>query len=593
MTWIDYGIIGVFLAGLAGAGLTISKLIKHSDDIFVAGRELTPFILGATITATNLSMFHFISMGGIAFQKGVSIIWQNWTGCMALVLSGIFVIPVMRRLRVRSIPEFLEMRYNRSLRILIGAFWGLRLCIFLGIFLYIAATASSQITGWDNYFGWLIIFSVIAIMYSAIGGAWAVAIMDSMQFAFILVGGLITLPIAIHLAGGTPSLIHWLGTHGKMVHTQLVPTGMGEFNWLFILAILLISTKWATVDQVILQRAFGAKNPRVGAQGMVLSGLITVPLAFLWILPGLALARIQPPGITNPDHAIPWLLSTQLPLVAKGLLGFVLCGLVAAQVSTITADINSVATLFTNDVFRALKRKPPSQRQLIYVARFSSVICGALMIFFAWLLSFTNSGAVRANLAVVGIVDLPLFIITVVFGLMWKRTTWQGAMVGFFGGGAVGILSYLVIVPKYFEGNLYPFLHAIWPSLAAWASGWHASLKVYEPSMLSIAPFVSSGTAIILTLLVSLLTRPGKDDQSHKIWAHFHATDGGEDGQDTFHLIPTSVAGKLGIALVAAGLLSFLVGIISAAHAFPPATTLAVGGMIVLFAGGLMRVYVD
>lgn len=316
MTGVDYAIVGTFLLGMALVGLRISKLIKSPDDIFVAGRELTPFVLGATITATNLSMFHFIGMAGISYQKGISIIWQNWTGCMALVLSGVFVIPVMRRLAVRSVPEFLEMRYNRSLRILIGAFWGLRLCIFLGIFLYIAATAATVITGWDNYIAWLMIFSVIAIMYSAVGGAWAVAIMDSMQFAFIIAGGLVTFPIAIHLAGGMPDLIHWLQTHGKEVHLQLVPR-TGEFNWLFILAILIISLKWATVDQVILQRAFGARNPRIGAQGMVLSGLITTPLAFLWILPGLALARIHP-GVTNPDHAIPWLLSTQLPMIGRG-----------------------------------------------------------------------------------------------------------------------------------------------------------------------------------------------------------------------------------------------------------------------------------
>jgi len=590
MTGVDYAIVGAFLLGMALVGLRISKLIKSPDDIFVAGRELTPFVLGATITATNLSMFHFIGMAGISYQKGISIIWQNWTGCMALVLSGVFVIPVMRRLAVRSVPEFLEMRYNRSLRILIGAFWGLRLCIFLGIFLYIAATAATVITGWDNYIAWLMIFSVIAIMYSAVGGAWAVAIMDSMQFAFIIAGGLVTFPIAIHLAGGMPDLIHWLQTHGKEVHLQLVPR-TGEFNWLFILAILIISMKWATVDQVILQRAFGARNPRIGAQGMALSGVITAPLAFLWILPGLALARIHP-GVTNPDHAIPWLLSTQLPMIGRGLLGFVLCGLVAAQVSTITADVNSVATLFTSDVYRKLKRKEPSQRQLLTVARFSSLVCGALMLAVAYALKFTDSGAVRANLTVVGIVDLPLFVIAIIYGLLWKRTTWQGAMAGFFVGGALGILSYLVIVPKYFEGNLYPLLHAAWPWLASCTAGWHAHLKVYESSMLSIAPFVSSGTAIVVTPLVSLLTRQAKSSDTARIWASFKASTSADD-QDDFPLVPRTLAGKIGLVLIAGGFLCFLGGIISAIWGFPSATVMAVGGMIVLFAGGLLRVYTD
>src|SRR3954468_22409905 len=162
---------------MAAGGFWISRLIKDSDDFFVAGRELTPFILAATITATNLSMFHFIGMGGTAYKDGVSIIWQNWTGCMALVLSGIFVLPLMRRLKIRSIPEFLELRYRRGLRTLAGLFWGLRLSIYLGLLLYIASTAAMVVTGWNSYVAWLAIFSVVSILYSTVGGAWAVAIM--------------------------------------------------------------------------------------------------------------------------------------------------------------------------------------------------------------------------------------------------------------------------------------------------------------------------------------------------------------------------------------------------------------------------------
>ena len=125
MTGLDYAIVAAFpRRPWPSPGWASRRLIKDSDDFFVAGRELTPFILAATITATNLSMFHFIGHGRDAYQKGISIIWQNWTGDMALVLSGIFVVPIMRRLRVRSMPEFLEMRYSRSLRVLIGGVLG-------------------------------------------------------------------------------------------------------------------------------------------------------------------------------------------------------------------------------------------------------------------------------------------------------------------------------------------------------------------------------------------------------------------------------------------------------------------------------------
>ena len=96
-------------------------MVKTSDDFFVAGRDLTPFVLCATITAANVSMLHFFGLGGTAYESGVSIGWQDWRENMAHVPSGPFAVPLMRRLRVRSIPEFLELRYSPVLRILLGA----------------------------------------------------------------------------------------------------------------------------------------------------------------------------------------------------------------------------------------------------------------------------------------------------------------------------------------------------------------------------------------------------------------------------------------------------------------------------------------
>ncbi len=442
MTPLDYIIVVGFLLAMAVAGLWISKLIKTSDDFFVAGRELTPFILAATITASNLSMFHIIGMGGTAYKSGVSIIWQNWTGDIALVLSGLFVLPLMRRLRIRSVPEFLEMRYSRGLRTLVGGFWALRLCIYLGLLLYIAATTAIAITGTNEntYFIWLLVFSTVAILYSAIGGAWAVAIMDSVQFLVMLTGMLIVFPIAMHLVGGLPTMLHNFHNSPQADHLSLIPQA-GDFNWLFISSMMLLGFKWSTIDQSILQRAFGAKSPRVGAKGMVIAGIITTPMAFLYILPGLAVAKLhtQPFGAdNNPDLAIPWLLSTQLPMICKGLLGFVLCGLVAAQVSVVTGDINSVATLFTSDVYRTLKAVEPTQKQLLRVVRTCSLCCGVLMIVFASVIHSPrfHAGAVNINLFIVGLFDMPLFVIAVIYGLGWRRANWQRARLAGFPGAA-------------------------------------------------------------------------------------------------------------------------------------------------------------
>jgi SSS family solute:Na+ symporter len=563
MTFLDYSIVTGFLLVMATIGFTISRLIKTSDDFFVAGRELTPFVLCATITATNLSMFQFIGIGGTAYQSGISIIWQNWTGDMALVMAGILVVPLMRRLRVRSIPEFLEMRYTKGLRTLVGAFWGLRLCVYLGILLYIAATAAIIITGCadtlSNYIRWLAAFSVVSIIYSTVGGAWAVAIMDSVQFCVMLAGALIVLPIAMHASGGIPAMVHYLRAHQQSHHLELVPP-RGEFNWLFIGAIMLLGFKWATVDQSILQRAFGARSPRISAKGMVLSGIITTPLAFFWILPGLAAYRVHLPlhSALTPDESVPWLLATQIPMVAKGLLGVVLCGLIAAQVSAITADVNSVATLLTSDVYRSLKKHAPSQRQLLIVVRISSLICGALMLLCACFLRRWGKTAVQANLAMVGILDMPLFIVTIVYGLMWKRANWQGAVAGFLAGGFCGIFTY-----HFFAAD--------------------------SKEVRNLVPFISSGAALIVTPVVSMLTSRNKHQ---RLWDTL-AMKKDEEEEEAFHVIPRTKVGKAALAIVLGGFVIFSLGIVSAHWYFGGAPWLALGGMLSVFLGGGIRVMTD
>jgi SSS family solute:Na+ symporter len=584
MTPLDYAIIIVFVSAIALAGAMISRIIRSADDLFVAGRELTPFVLAATITATNLSMFHFVGMGGTASQDGVSIIWQNWTGGIALTLSGLFVLPLMRRLRIRSVPEYLELRYARGLRTLVGAFWGVRLCVYLGILLYIAASAAVVITGWNNYGAWLFVFSAVAILYSVVGGAWAVAIMDSVQFLVMLGGALIFFPIAMRAAGGLPGMIAYFRSSARMIHfVQLVPAH-GTYNWLFVLAILLLSIKWACIDQAILQRAFGARTPRVGAKGMVLSAVITTPMAFLWILPGLAAAKLHPGAFATPDHAIPWLLSTQLPAVAKGLLGIVLCGLVAAQISVITADVNSVATLLTSDVYRTLRRREPSQRDLLRVVRIASLACGAMMLVVASLLKHTDAGAVKANLTMVGILDMPLFIVTVIYGMAWTRTNWQGAVAGFVAGGLAGVGCYLLIDPDLFRSYLLRLTDHT-GGAGAWVRSVHERLSHLTPYLRSIAPIVSSGTALVAAPIVSFLFAPPTPSKT------MHRTQS-DDAEDDFHLVPRSLPGRAAVVTVIASLIVFVCSVVAASWSWPPASAIAVTAMIAIVLCGLVRVYV-
>ncbi len=544
MALVDIIIVVIFMILTFIVGSFFYKWVGDPDDFYVAGRKLTPFILAAVITATNVNLYSFVGQAGIAYKHGISILWQTWTGNMALVFSGLFIIPIMRRLRVRTIPEFLELRYNKTVRTLVGILWVFRLAFWLGVVLYTAVIAAQAITGISSYIFWLFVFAIVAIIYTMLGGMWSVAFTDVMQFAFMLGGALIVLPLAMSAVGWMP------GLREKLPEMSLVLVReSGTYNWKFILAIFLLGIEWASLDQGLLQRAFAAENTRTVAKGLVLAGIITTPFALLWNLPGLA-ASVLYPGLQNADQAIPLLLSNLLPPV---ILGLVLCGLISSQLSTISGNLNGVATLFTNDIYESLIKRKPSKKEILFIARLMTLIIGILMIMFA--LWVPQKGAVEAYLTIIGVMDMPLFVVGIFYGLLWKRSTASGAIIGYLAGAVAGIIGQFVMN--------YDF---------------------------NVTTFISAGAALVVTPLVSLLTRPESGDKIKIVWQAKQISQEEKDSGDIYHIVPQTRIGKLSLLIYLSGVILFIGGVISGSGGWPYASLIAVIGMIIYFAGGYLRV---
>jgi SSS family solute:Na+ symporter len=542
---VDIIIVLVFLVITFLVGSFFYKWVGNPDDFYVAGRKLTPFILAAVITATNVNLYSFVGQAGIAYKHGISILWQTWTGNMALVFSGLFIIPIMRRLRIRTVPEFLEMRYNKAVRTLVGFLWVFRLAFWLGVVLYTAVVAAQAITGIESYTFWIFVFAVIAIIYTMLGGMWSVAFTDVMQFVFMLGGALIVLPLSMAAVGWMPGLIEKLPDL-----SMTLVRNTGTYDWKFILAIFLLGIEWASVDQGLLQRAFGADSTRTVAKGLVLAGIITTPFALLWNLPGLA-ASVLYPGLENADQAIPMLLSGLLPPV---ILGLVVCGLISSQLSTISGNLNGVATLFTNDIYESLKKRKATDKEVLRIARFMTFMVGIFMIIFAYFIPVMG-GAVEAYLTIIGIMDMPLFIVGILYGLLWKRATSTAAIVGYIAGAIAGIIGKFVYL---FDFNLTTFL--------------------------------SAGVALITVPVISMLTRRGNAEKIDMVWAAKKGSKEEENAGDVYNIFPRTKRGKLSFVVYLSGVLIFIAGVVSGSTGWPMASAIAVIGMIIYFLGGYLRV---
>src|ERR1041385_1245853 len=194
MNLIDYATVAAFLAAIFWLGARFYKWIGAPDDFYLAGRQLTPFILAASMTTANISLFSLIGVSGTAYDSGISIIWMTWTGNMALVFSGLFVIPFLRRLRIRTIPEFLEMRYGPGVRSFVGILWIFRLTFWISVVLYAGVVAAEQLTGIHSFVFWILVLSVIVIVYTTAGGMWSIVLTNNLGFFLVMVSVLTILP---------------------------------------------------------------------------------------------------------------------------------------------------------------------------------------------------------------------------------------------------------------------------------------------------------------------------------------------------------------------------------------------------------------
>ena len=548
MNIIDSIIVFVFLFGIFWLGSYLYRWIGSPDDFYVAGRKITPFILAATLTATNISLYSFVGVSGTAYQHGLSIIWQTWTGNMALVFAGLFVIPILRRLRIRTIPEFLELRYNRTTRLLVSVLWVFRLSFWLGVVLYAGVSAAQTITGIESFTFWVVLFSVIIIVYTMLGGMWSIVLTDTIQFLLMMAGVLILFPLAMKMVGWLPGLIEKLPSD----HLELVRQ-TGKYNWKFVIAIWLLGIQWACLDQGLLQRTFSAKSTKVVAKGLVLSGIITTPFAFLWIVPGLA-ARVLHPALAKPEFAVPTLIVQLLPTV---ILGFVICGLLASQMSTIDSNLGATATLFTHDIYTRYFKRKATTKEILKVVRIATVGAGLIMIAVAYLVPYLG-GTVDAYLTIISIMDMPLFVIAVIYGLLWKRTTWQGAVAGYLAGAVVGAL-----------------------------------LKFGFQFEVSMVTFASGGVALLICPLVSFFTKPAEERKIKQVFDAKKVSDEEIQQGELYHILPSSAGGKLSLYVFAAGLIIFFVGVFMGSRGLSTASLTAVCGMLIYFLGGYLRTRFD
>nr|WP_279169033.1 sodium/sugar symporter [Providencia huaxiensis] len=484
LSTLDYVIFITYAIVIIGIGLWVSRTkngqTKTTEDYFLASKSLPWWAIGASIIAANISAEQFIGMSGSGFSIGLAISAYEWIAAIGLVVVAKFILPIFLKEGIYTIPEFVEKRYNKSLKTILAIFWiGLFVFVNLTSVLYLGALALETILNVPMMYA-IAGLSIFAVVYSVYGGLSAVAWTDVVQVFVLILGGFLTAFLAIDYIGGEQGFFSGLGqlTQAAPEHFEMILSkDHPQFENLPGIAVLLGGLWVANLyyfgfNQYIIQRALAAKSTNEAQKGLVFAGFIKFLLPIIVVIPGIAAyvivndpallaglgeyATFNLPSFEQADKAYPW-LAQFLPAGVKGL---VFAALTAAIVSSLASMLNSIATIFTMDIYKEYIAPKASQKVLVNVGRFSAIISLIIASFIAPLLK--NLGqAFQYIQEYTGLVS-PGILAVFLLGIYWKKATSKGAIWGVVL--SIPFALFLKLMPfgmPFLDQMLYTFLFTI------------------------------------------------------------------------------------------------------------------------------------
>ena len=391
--WLNWAVLIAYLLMMIVLGYYFMKREKGAEDFFKGGGRIPWWAAGISIYATMLSAITYMAYPAKAFAT-------NWTYYPMLVTILIvsfpvirYYLPFFRRLNVTSAYEYLEHRFNAPLRLMASALFIIFMVARMALVLYLPSLALTAVTGIDIYIC-IVLMALITIVYCTMGGVEAVVWGDVVQ-GIILVGGafLAIAYLVFSTEGGASGFLHIASDNGKFQLFDWSFDYRSATFWVVIIGGMANNLISYTSDQTVIQRYLTTKDEKAAKNSILLNGVMSVfvSVAFFAIGAGLYTFFKTHPAemdytMAKNDIVFPFFMMSQLP---SGVAGLLIAAIFAATMSTISSNINSVATAFTVDFYQRFK-KNATDRNLLLTARYSSLISGVFGMLIALLMATWN-----------------------------------------------------------------------------------------------------------------------------------------------------------------------------------------------------------
>ncbi|MFT4605409.1 MAG: SSS family solute:Na+ symporter [Rhodothermales bacterium] len=352
MTEIYVG-IGLYLAAMLVIGFIASKKVSTSGDFLVAGRSLPLWLTVGTLSATWFGGGLVLGAAGTAFSEGFyGVIADPFGAALCLLVSGLFFARMLRRMGVMTVVDVFDSRYDKKTgflaalgTILVYVGWTGALLVSFGFVLH---TLTGIPTEWAIGIG-----SVITLIYTMVGGMWAVAWTDFVQIILVIAGLLFAFPILINEAGGVSAILERLPEDSF----KMAPDSGNTTEWLFYIRSWLVIGLGNVAGQDLIQRCLAARDEKTAQMGAYLSTGIYLTFGLIPICIGL-IGTILMPDIANPEFIVPMLVMEYLPTIVVVIF---ISALLAAVMSSADSAILATSSVIANNVVRYLKPEAHDQ----------------------------------------------------------------------------------------------------------------------------------------------------------------------------------------------------------------------------------------
>lgn len=294
---LDTIVIVIYLVGIVGLGCWVGMRHRRqggeSADYFLAGGTLTWPIIGLALFSTNISTIHLVSFAQEGYDNGLAYGNFEWMAPFTLIITALFFAPFYIRVRVATLPDFLEMRYNRACRD-----WLAVLSIVAAIFIHIGFSLYAGAVVMNGLFGISESYTLVTVLviagltglYTIVGGLISVVVTESIQTVILLIGAIFMTAFALYYVGGPAGITQTLAENGDMAKLTVLRSvkEQPDLPWFAVLLGYPVIGIWYwCADQTIVQRVLGAKNENHARVGPLFCGFIKILPVFLFVLPGL------------------------------------------------------------------------------------------------------------------------------------------------------------------------------------------------------------------------------------------------------------------------------------------------------------------